>query len=336
MKNLWRGMIVGLAFLTLARGASAWDASGHRMIASAALTGALRGGGTEGLPQWLGSPEARVRLEFQAAEPDRWRGQPSTILRHENNPDHYLDVEDLADFDLSVRTIPPLRNEYLRAMILAKAAHPEKFSEYNAAKDVAREQEWPGFVLHAVAEHYAKLQASFRTLRILEGLDEPARSAQIEQERGNVIYHMGALAHFTGDIAQPLHTTRHHHGWKGENPGGYTTEGGFHAHIDGRILAIHAIKAEDILAASSFERTVNARDPWNDTIEELERSFAQVETLYKMNKDGTLEQPAGRVVIVARLADAAEVLAALYRGAWESSVPEGREVKMFQGWTPAP
>lgn len=311
--------------------AMAWDAAGHRMVTSAALHGALRDGG---LPEWLGTPEARARLEFQSSEPDRWRGQPSLTLKHFAHPDHYIDVEDLEDYGLSLRTLPTFRNEYLKAMILARAADPARFPEYDTTKDPAREYEWPGFVPYAVAEHYAKLQASFRTLKILEGLDEPGREAQVAQERANVLYHMGALSHFVGDIAQPLHTTRHHHGWVGENPNGYTTEWGFHAYIDGTILVIHGIGMSDIIEAAAFDRDVNAPDPWNDTIEQIERSFAQMEPLYKLQKDGTLEQEAGKAFIIARLADASEVLAAMYRAAWETSDPDGREVRMFMGWTP--
>ena len=47
-----------------------------------------------------------------------------------------------------------------------------------------------------------------------------------------------------GDIAQPLHTTKHHHGWKGENPNGYTTEYSIHAYIDGGVLKLHRINAD--------------------------------------------------------------------------------------------
>lgn len=311
--------------------AQAWDAAGHRMVTSAALEGALRDGG---IPAWLGSAEMRARLEFQSSEPDRWRGQPSLTLKHFAHPDHYIDVEDLEDYGMTLRTLPPFRNEYLKVMILARAADPARFPAYDTTKDPAREYEWPGFVPYAVAEHYAKLQASFRTLRILEGIDQTGRADQIAQERANVIYHMGALSHFVGDIAQPLHTTRHHHGWVGENPNGYTTEWGFHSYIDGKILAIHQIGTADIVAAATFERDVNAQDPWNDTIEEIERSFAQMEPLYQMQKDGSLEQAAGKAFIVARLADASEVLAAMYRAAWATSEPDGREVRMFMGWTP--
>ena len=39
---------------------------------------------------------------------------------------------------------------------------------------------------------------------------------------------MGVMGHYVGDCAQPLHTTKHHNGWVGENPHGYTTWPGLH------------------------------------------------------------------------------------------------------------
>lgn len=319
------------AWLSVAPPAVAWDAAGHRMVAAAALEGALR---DNGLPQWLAAPDVRARLEFQSGEPDRWRGQPSDTLRHAAHPDHYIDVEDLEPFGLTLRTLPPLRFEYLKAMVAAQTKHPDRFTPYDIEKDPSRQYEWPGFAPYALTEYYAKLQASFRMLRILEALDERGRDEQIAQEKANIIYHMGMLAHFVGDVAQPLHTTKHHHGWIGPNPNGYTTEYGIHSYIDGRLIVIHDITTADVLDIADFSRRVDPLHPWNDVIETLERSFAQVEPLYQLHKSGELEQESGRAFIVSRLSDAASTLAALYRAAWESSIPEGREIRMFQGWTP--
>src|SRR5690606_22440062 len=146
-------------------------------------------------------------------------------------------------------------------------------------------------------------------LRILEALDERGRDEQIAQEKANIIYHMGMLAHFVGDVAQPLHTTKHHHGWIGPNPNGYTTEYGIHSYIDGRLIVIHDITTADVLDIADFSRRVDPLHPWNDVIETLERSFAQVEPLYQLHKSGELEQESGRAFIVSRLSDAASTLA---------------------------
>ena len=43
------------------------------------------------------------------------------------------------------------------------------------------------------------------------------------------------------DGAQPLHTSKHHNGWKGPNPNGYTTSSSFHSFINGTIIWIHGL-----------------------------------------------------------------------------------------------
>ena len=70
-----------------------------------------------------------------------------------------------------------------------------------------------GMLAYAIAEHYAKLQSSYNTVRILEGLGDPSRALQLEEARSNALYHMGQLSHFVGDAAQaPVDSRgdRHH------------------------------------------------------------------------------------------------------------------------------
>jgi hypothetical protein len=58
-------------------------------------------------------------------------------------------------------------------------------------------------------------------------------AATIQSCQAEVLHHMGLMSHYVGDTAQPLHTTKHHHGWVGDNPQSYSTAEDFHAHIDG-------------------------------------------------------------------------------------------------------
>lgn len=308
----------------LASPALAWNATGHRTVTRLALD-ALR----PEAPAWLRDPEIAARIAEQSCEPDRWRGVRSALLNHEAHTEHYLDVEDLEQFGLTLRTVPRLRYEYVRAMVLAKERHPERLLPYDPSRDPDRSKEWPGFLPHAIEEHYQKLVSSFNTLRILEGLNDPARETSLRQARENVIYEMGILAHYIGDAAQPLHTTRHHHGWVGDNPEGYTRHFGFHAYIDGTILRHHGLEYDTLKGSALPEVVVDARDPWAGAIGVIERSFARVEPLYRMEKDGTLEQEAGKAEIAARLCDGAATLAAFYNAAWEASAPTEAEVRNF-------
>ena len=214
-------------------------------------------------------------------------------------------------------------------MAIAKHEHPERVSPYDAEKDHARTHEWPGLVLHAVAEHYAKLQAAFHQVRILEQLNEPARRHQLEQAREVAIYHMGTLSHFVGDIAQPLHTTRHYNGWVGDNPAAYKWREKFHAYIDEGFADQHKIGVDTLRAHVKFYAEVDPHDPWKEVLTYLRRSHAQLQPLYELERDGRLDTPAGEELIVARLTDAASMYSALLWAAYVSAEPSDKQVETW-------
>jgi hypothetical protein len=200
---------------------------------------------------------------------------------------------------------------------------------YNELMDPARQQEWPGFAAHACMEQFAKLTADFKTWRILERLDDPTRQPQRDAARANILFDMGYLSHFIGDLAQPLHTTSHHHGWVGDNPRGFTTDRRFHAYIDGDILVTHRLEYESLKPGIVFDREVDAADPWTDVIEHIRRSHDRVTPLYELQKTGELEREAGKAFITERLQDAGRMLAAMYAAAWKASEITETEVSDF-------
>ena len=304
----------------------AWDAAGHRAITLVALEGL-----PDTVPAWLKDRDVQLQIADQAVVPDRWRGVRVAQLTHLNNPDHYIDLEDLGPYGLTLQTIPNLRHEYVKALVLAKERAGAGFTgkPINEAKDFAKTDEWPGFLPHATLEQWGKVQSAFKTVRTLEKLNDRKRADQLAMARANAQTHMGVLSHFVGDAAQPLHTTTHHHGWIGENTKGFTTDRGIHSYIDGAILRHHGLGPPAIRAAVKFDRVVNANDPWSDVLAHIQRSFEKVEPLYELKKSGELEKEAGKVFIVERLADAAGMLEALYQAAWESSEPTEKEVADF-------
>ncbi len=320
VSSIRRGGIVLLVLLT-PQFAWAWGARVHRLLVDLALEGL-----PADAPAWLREAPARERIDFMANQPDRWRGWNSVELKHVTDPDHYLDVENLDQFGLTVETIPHLRREYLRVLIIAKHVHPDNVEPYDAAKDPARTREWPGFVLHAVAEEYAKLQAAFNQARILEQVDDPARREQLAEAREVVIYHLGCLSHFAADIAQPLHTSRHYNGWLGENPEGYRWRERFHSYIDEGFADRHKLDAQALRSRIKTDRPLNAADPWDDVAAYLTRSHAQVVPLYTLERDGQLDGPEGVELISGQLADAAGMLTELIRAAYTSAAPTKKQV----------
>ncbi|MFO0840558.1 MAG: hypothetical protein U1D55_18780 [Phycisphaerae bacterium] len=301
-----------------------WGAYGHRTITYLALDSL-----PAQAPAWLRDETVRHRIAYQSSEPDRWRGWRSSALTHENDADHYIDVDLLDPFGLTLDSLPPLRYEYLRALAIAKHVHPESAPAYDASSDPDRTKEWPGFLPYAIVEHYAKLQAAFNQVRMLEQMNEPARAFQLQTSRENAIYHMGILSHFVGDAAQPLHTTIHHHGWVGANPNGYTTDKGFHALIDTGILDQHHIAYEMLRPRMTRHHEIHPMSPWDDVLGHIRRSFDQIEPLYQLEKSGALREEAGKELICERLIDGATMLRDLYWAAYQSAAPTPEQMASF-------
>ncbi|MCC6425417.1 MAG: hypothetical protein IT435_01220 [Phycisphaerales bacterium] len=340
-----RGRAIRTAFTILAAGAAvlapaspshAWDAAGHRLITLLALDHL-----SPQMPEFLKQSDTRTRITENALEPDRWRSVRLGQLVHLNNPDHYLDVEDLEAYGLTLRDIAPLRYEFISQLVLARERAGENFKgrPINPARDTAKTDQWPGFAPYAAAENYGKLISSFKVLRILEKLADSSRQEQVLAERGNVVAIMGVLSHYVGDLAQPLHTTHHHHGWQGDNPEGFTTRYTFHSYIDGGVLDIHALTYESLKDAHVIDRPVETMNPWSAIIEHVERSHAEVVPLYQLDKSGELTKEPGKVLISGRLVDGASMLAALYNAAWQAAEPTEKDIENFQkydGFVPPP
>lgn len=326
MKNTrFVGLVSGLA--ALAAGSSlvyAWDAAGHRTITLLALDGL----GADA-PAFLRQHATRAMVASQSCEPDRWRAVAIPELTHLNNPDHYINVETLTRVGLTLEALPRLRVEYTDLMAVARTEHPEAFEPRNDTKDPGRTSMTAGTLPYAIVENYAKLQGAFKTYRILDVLNEPARAGQVAQSQANIVAIMGVLSHFVGDAAQPLHTTIHHHGWVGPNPDGFTTRYSFHAEIDGGVLDQHTLTYDALRPGEFFNVTIEAANPAPDVRAYLNRSFSRVEPLYRLEADHRLLEEEGKTFIAERLHDAGSTLAALYNAAWTSSSPTDEEVRKF-------
>lgn len=319
---------IAAAMLMFTSPAGAWDCHGHRAITLLGMDAFA--GQAPDMPAWLKPETARMMAASSSCEPDRFRAIRAPVyLAHENNPDHYIDVEKLAQFGLTLETVPPLRYEYLRAMAIAKHEHPENVEPYNEKMDFTRSQEWPGYGPHAVMEAHGKLTSAFKTVRTLERLDDESRAAQLEAARAHAIHQMGVLSHFVGDLAQPLHTTEHHHGWVGPNPEGFTTDRKIHAFIDGEILIIHQLDYDTLKPGFAPAVKVDAGDAWRDVLAHIQRSHDQVRPLYAMFKSGELEKEAGKAMISERLRDGGATLGAMYASAWNASRIDDKDVADF-------
>src|SRR5580700_4407064 len=101
MKNnflILRALALALICLPC-RHAGAWDYEGHRVVNQLALASL-----PPDFPAFVRDPAAAERIAFLSGEADRWRSVRDLPLRHVNGPDHYIDLEQLADYGLSAET----------------------------------------------------------------------------------------------------------------------------------------------------------------------------------------------------------------------------------------
>lgn len=321
-------LAAGLALFFGVPLAQAWDAVGHRAITWLALDGL-----DKSAPDWLRDAAVRHSIAWEASEPDRWRSAKNPYIMNSTYMDHFIDLEDLEALGLTPDTVPQLRYRYVQDMAVARHEHPTgpmgDAKPYNAKLDPTGQSEWPGFILHAMVEQQARLAAQFKIYRILARLNEESRKPQLEMAKANIMVTMGILAHWVGDGAQPLHTTRHHHGWVGDNPKGYTTDKGIHSYIDGGVLAHFKLDYNSLKDTQKFEAKVDQRDPWNDVMTYVKRSHDCVEPLYQLEKSGELKKEKGKAFISERLHDAGAMLAAMYNAAWATSEPSDADIADF-------
>ena len=323
MTHVLRALGVCTLSALAAAPAAAWDAHGHRLVTHLALDSFAASA-----PAWVLQNDYRTRIAFESNECDRWKGTPTHAINHVNRPEHFIDIEQLWPLGMTFDALPPLRRSYIEAITVARTERGiEPLADADSG-DAAQIYHYPGFLPHAILEHYEKLRASFTHVRVLESLDDPTRAEHLTQARANAVYHMGMLSHFVADAAQPLHTTIHFNGWTGDNPEGYTTDTGFHARIDGGVLEHHGIDYASVAGVSEVP-VVDPADPWPVILAHIGEAFELVEPLYVLERDGGLMEEEGKRFIEDRLRAGGAALGALYAAAWEASEPTDAQAADF-------
>ena len=267
-------IIAGLAALVLAGLSPAWWVKGHASIAEAAATGL-----PEDVPAFFRS--GGKQMGHYAGDPDRWKNPAAKHLRAAEAPDHFLDLENYQGEEL-----PPDRYQAIALLIKLK-----------------QKPEQTGMLPYAIMEHYDRLSCAFKDYR-----DDPKDPAI----QAKCLVYAGALAHFTGDLAMPLHTTVNYDGRKG--PDDKFVQKGIHAKIDA-FPERHGLTAEEIareLKAQAID------DVWSHVLKALKESYSHVDRCYEMDKTGAFEKPTdeSRKFILGRCRVGAQLTMDLWYKAW--------------------
>jgi hypothetical protein len=265
--------------------AAGWSDYGHRLITRAAVQAVA-----ERLP-----PPFSQGLDAVAdasVEPDVLRAMGLDTLTPALSPEHYLNSELLGGRDL-----PSDRYRYIELL-----------------RRLGLTPQGVGFLPYAVVEGVERLTGAFAVLRRRPG-DKAAWS--------RALFYAGHLAHFAGDLSQPLHVTADHDGRR--RPDGRVPFTGIHHLMDDLLERAYP---PGFTLPKVVPRPVEA--VWPAVEAEIRSSHAQVDTVYALEPDLRKKgRPSRELQAFARqrFRDGAALLAGLYLEAWESSA----EVRL-PGW----
>lgn len=200
------------------------------------------------LPSFL--QEGRELMASDSPDPDMMRNRALPQLRDSEAPNHYLDLELLRGLEL-----PETRSEYLRHL---------------ASPEVGLDVERVGTLPYAVVEAAQRLMVAFAQVR---------RRPADEHLQAKAMLLASQLAHYSADLCQPLHTTIHHDGRALENLDSPHT--GIHQQVD---ALIERLRPQERVRQESLRPT--RRVPLLPAVvDELKRSHAEVERVYRLEAD---------------------------------------------------
>lgn len=273
-----RGLACALALLLAAPGAvGAWGPAGHGLVARAAVAASPR------LPAWF--RDAADQLDALANAPDRWRAFEGAVPALEaKGPDHFFDLD-----VWGAERLPADRWAFV-GRAGRRGVSPSEI----------------GMLPFAILEEYGMLTSAFRDVRDRRpGGREAALAAA------------GVLAHLLGDAAVPLHVTRHHHGWVGPNPDGFTRAAGVHHWFESTL--VRGVSVTDVRVGDEARELVS--DPPAVVRAALAESLAQVPRLYHGERQSRVEGDgtAARQLVRERLGAGATLVVRFWRTAWQQS-----------------
>ncbi len=288
----------------------AWGATGHRLIAVAAMRDL-----PEEIPAFLRTTEAATEVGELTREPDRWKGGPRTHAR-ERDTAHFIDFDDnghvLTGAGPHIDAMPELRSEYEAALT-------------RAGLDV----DTAGYLYYALIDGWQQLVRDFAYWRVLNAAEaretDPARRAWYAEDRRRrealLIRDLGVWSHYVGDASQPLHTSIHYNGWDRDtpNPEGFTTSRRTHGLFEGAY--VRGVARLDLVESAMPEADLGEAAIERRTARYLGQGVAQVTPFYRLERDGAFAEgdPRGGAFAVERLGAGAGELRDLIVLAWRES-----------------
>jgi hypothetical protein len=256
--------------------APAWWVKGHESITEAAAARL-----PDEVPAFFRAG-GKAMAHF-SGDPDRWKNRETPHLRSAEEGNHFLDLE-----DLNGKPPPGTRMEAIRTLDSMRKAR-------NAT----------GFLPYAIVEGYEKLACAFYDFR--HEPDNPAVPMKC-------LVYAGNLAHYTGDAAMPLHTTRD---YDGRHKDGHILQKGIHAKIDG-------FPEKNKFAPEEICRNLQPHkidDLWAHVNAFLQESHKEIDHCYALDAAGAFDTPTddSRAFIMERCRAGAQLTLDIWYNAWLKS-----------------
>lgn len=261
----------------LATQVGAWWSGGHEVIAEAAV--AIL---PDEVPAFFRA--AGKQLAHYSVDPDRWKNPGATNLKGSESPEHFIDLELYQG-----KPLPTGRYQAIKLLLELKV-DPEK----------------AGLLPYAILDNYDRLRVAFYDHR-----QDPTNEAI----RAKCLVHAGALAHYTADLAMPLHTTVHYDGRPDRE--GKMQQKGIHARID-------AFPERNNFSAAELSRGLTAKapeEPFKQVVGSITDSHKHVDRCYTVDAAGAVLKPteASRQFFVERCRFGVQLTADLWLSAWQAS-----------------
>ncbi|MDB5307792.1 MAG: hypothetical protein JWO38_1994 [Gemmataceae bacterium] len=269
------GGLLGLGGLVVGL-APAWWSGGHESIAEAAAARL-----PDDVPAFF--RRGGKHLAHFSVDPDRWKNRETGFLRRSEEGNHFLDAEDLDGKPL------PATNRF-DAMKMVYT-------------DLKKEPNKVGLLPYAIVENYERLMIGFYDHR---------KAPENEAVPMKCLVYGGTLAHYTGDAAMPLHTTRDFDGRL--QPDRTVKQKGIHSKIDA-FPEKNKITPVEICRGLEAKKIENV---WEHVTKFIAESHEQVEKCYELDAKGAFANPTdeSRAFILARCRAGAQLTLDLWYTAW--------------------
>jgi hypothetical protein len=295
----WFAVAIALALVCSPK-VSAWGLTGHVVISRAAINA---------LPPDVPAFVKRQIdwIATRAITPDSYRAASEPFIKAAEDPSHEWHIEQVT----FLKTIPRSRIEFIQAVY----DQYKRLEKSDPAKAALANPTSTGMLPYTTMEVYERLKVTFRTWRDQQRDKQP--TAFTEQDAA---FYIGWLSHYIADASQPLHSSIHHDGWRGDNPKNYTRDGALHWGFENDFVDLIGLKESDIQGRVASAKTV--ADPFSAILAHLARANTRVEQVYALEQQHALSDKsnaAARELVDLCTADGATLLRDLIYTAWTTS-----------------